>query len=230
MKKQIEKPVKNPIGSIRVIGNVTKILAKIISTVTFVAFCLTLLGGIVLCCLPQGTLRAEVTVSAKAVADTSEIAPWLADLVHVEGMEQTDTGRFHLRFIDTGLSLDGEQRSYSVTSRQFGGALICVAFSLLLFSAVFYFVSAFGKTLHTVDSPFCMECVSGLQKIAISALVWSFGCAVLNGISNAILKEAAVFLDMSVNSGSILFALALLGFAYVFRYGVTLQREADTTL
>jgi hypothetical protein len=93
-----------------------------------------------------------------------------------------------------------------------------------------YFARALFANIEREGTPFTDPNVKLLVIIGIVSLVQAFAVPIIAGIVINATGTEALFGDSSSSGASLIMALFVFALSLVFKYGVELQKEADTTL
>lgn len=92
-----------------------------------------------------------------------------------------------------------------------------------------YFCYSLFKNIKVKKTPFDKENSSYLTKIGVISLIQAFGVPLFMLIITASTKTSDVF-SSKVSGASLVLALFIFTLSLIFKYGSSLQEEADTTL
>jgi hypothetical protein len=95
-------------------------------------------------------------------------------------------------------------------------------------ATIILFARNLFKGIRDENTPFSSNSVHNLNLIGILSLVQALGLPIIMSIVIAATKTGASF--NAWNSSNIIFALFIFALSLVFKYGVYLQHESDTTL
>jgi len=93
-----------------------------------------------------------------------------------------------------------------------------------------YFARGLFANIEKEGTPFTDPNVKQLVNIGIISLVQAFAVPIIVGIVINATGTTALFGDSSSSGASLIMALFVFAMSLVFKYGVELQKEADTTL
>ena len=224
---------------INVIGRVCSIIASILMVLSCIATGALLIGGIVLVALPQDGVAADVTGTAKV-----EVYGQWVDAIPDKEIEEFN------RSIETGsadLSIAGNQAAKveregdaivitgtatesQFTLRRLGLALLVASLGAGALIYVYLMLSKLMKELAVCDSPFTDGVVKRMTGFAISLIPYALIKPTAMSIAGAMFASGDLEIGFNFDLGTVFAVLVIFLLIFIFKYGVSLQKEADETL
>lgn len=224
---------------INVIGRICRVIVTILMVLSCIGTGALLTAGIVLVALPQDGVAADVSGTAKIEV----YGKWI-DTVPDKDVEELN------RSIETGsadLSIAGNQAAKvekegdtitvtgTATEKQFtlrrlGLALLVTALGTGALIYVFLMLSKLMKELAVCDSPFTDGVVKRMTGFAISLIPYAVIKPTVASIAGALFAAGDFEIGLNFDLGTLFAALVIFLLITIFKYGASLQKEADETL
>ena len=212
----------NNLKKINIIGKVSKILLIIACVAISIAIVTSIIGGVAVLMLPDGSVKVKGEANAELIIDY-ETAPILKNAVKVDEFDYDMFG-FKLN-IDEKDSSDNEQIiSFDGSVEEIDMQDFRFVFALGLFTAALLtsglliaaiFATKFAAAIAVCQTPFEVNVIRRMKHFGFSLIPW----ALLNFINGSVALITAV-----------LVVLVVLLIAYIFSYGANLQQESDDTI
>lgn len=224
---------------INVIGRICRVIATILMVLSCIGTGALLVTGVVLVALPQDGVAADISGTARVEV----YGNW------IDAIPDKDIEEFN-RAIETGstdLSIAGNQAAQvaregdaiviagtaaekQFTLRRLGLALLAASLGTGALIYVFIMLAKLMKELAVCDSPFTDGVVKRMTGFAISLIPY----AVIQPTVSSIVASAFTANDFDIafnfDLGTLFAALIIFLLITIFKYGVSLQKEADETL
>ena len=229
------------IQKINGMGKVGGILILIAKILFGIALALSMIGTIVMICIPRDFIRLQGSTSGTVIINMDAV-----------GRELTDEERDN---INNGKTFDGDTFTYelnanqltldqfsaegntiqisstgtltdSVSLRDFGYVLV-ITIAMTLVSL--FFAGFLCKAFKECQSPFEETVIKKMRGFAYSLIPW----VILNSISESMtdsLLNGKLNVQVSLDITMLIIVLIILALVYIFQYGAMLQQESDETL
>lgn len=135
------------------------------------------------------------------------------------------TGKTRELYIDTNSNLKDYFTNHSITYYLVTGeciGLCLLAFIVIIFNILKYIEKLF-LNIHNEDTPFNMENVNSIRKIAILLIIAIIGPIIGGLIFQAILK---IDMNISIELMDVMLILIIFSLVYVFEYGYEIQVDS----
>ena len=224
---------------INVIGKVCRILATILMVLSCIAAGALLTCGVVLVALPQDGVSADVTGTARI-----EVYGGWIDSVSEEDIKEYNrtiedgttkleiAGNRAARVEKEGdaIVISAAATEGQFTLRRLGLALLVGALGAGALIYVFLMLSKLMKELSTCDSPFTDGVVKRMTGFAVSLIPYAVIKPTVTSIAGALFASGDLEIGLNFDLGTLFTALVVFLLITIFKYGVSLQKEADQTL
>jgi len=232
------------IQKINGMGKVGGILILIAKILFGIALALSMIGTIVMICIPRDFIRLQGSTSGTVIINMDAV-----------GRELTDEERDN---INNGKTFDGDTFTYelnanqltldqfsaegntiqisstgtltdSVSLRDFGYVLVTAVITIAMTLVSLFFAGFLCKAFKECQSPFEETVIKKMRGFAYSLIPW----VILNSISESMtdsLLNGKLNVQVSLDITMLIIVLIILALVYIFQYGAMLQQESDETL
>ena len=224
---------------INVKGKICRIISMILIVCLMIGAAASLTTSLVLIVMPQSGLQADVTGSAK-VEIYGDLIDKLPDGVIKNIAESIQKGSTKLKInsnevsgiteTEDGIVLDASGDISHLTFRRLGLSLLMVSLIAGLLIYVFIMLRRLMREFETCESPFSDRVVKAMTGFAISLIPYTVLKPALTKLATSFLTAGNVEVDFSLDLSMAFSALVIILLIFIFKYGASLQKEADETL
>ena len=224
---------------INVIGKVCRILATILLVFSCIGTGAMLLTGLVMVALPQDGVAADVTGTAQVVL----YGKWIADVPdeYIRESNKAIAEDSDLLTINGNAAAKVEKQGDTIvvsadagesqfTFRRLGLALLVGSLGTGTLIYVFIMLVKLMKELSVCESPFTDGVVRRMTGFAISLIPYAIVKPAAESIAGAFFTAGNYEIGLNLDLTTVFTALVIFLLIFIFKYGVSLQKEADETL
>lgn len=224
---------------INVIGKVCRILAAILLVLSCIGTGALLLTGIVMVALPQDGVAADVSgtavvevygkwienVSDEDVREANRAIADDSDLLTVNG---SAVARVEKQGDAIVVSASAGEKQF--TFRRLGLALLADSLATGTLIYVFVMLVKLMKELSVCESPFTDGVIRRMTGFAVSLIPYAVVKPAAEGVAGAFFAAGDFSVGLNLDLGAVFTALVVFLLIFIFKYGVSLQKEADEIL
>lgn len=228
------------IKRIHTMGKVGVILALITKILVSLLLALSVIGFIVVLCLPTNLCTVKIDGKADILVDLSAFGVNL-DEVSAQEIEDGVKENANISYAGNKFSVDNVNTEGSKLNigaeadltefnvKDCVWALAGAILNLILVLMSVIFASRLAKAFRSCVSPFEAEVIHRMKQFAYSLIPWAVISSVVNALESRIWMASSGF-HLDIDFGIIIVVLIILALAYIFQYGAILQKESDETL
>lgn len=231
---------ENAIRKINTMGKVGTIIALVTKILVSILLALSVIGFVVVLCLPSDLCTVKIDGRADVLVDLSSFGVNFDEIDQqemVDGIKQnTDISYSGNHFNVDDVTVDGSQFSIGANADlavfnlkdlawALAGAIVVLIF--LLISIIF--AGRLTKAFRGCRSPFEETVIHRMKQFAYALIPWAVISSIVEALESRIWIASGGF-SFSINISMIIVVLVILALAYIFQYGAVLQKESDETL
>lgn len=224
---------------INVIGKICRIISMVIIVLLMIGAAASLTTSLVLIVIPQDSLQVDVSGTAK-VEMYGDLINKLPEGAMESIAQSIQKGSMKINInsnsvskitqSDDGIVLDASGEVMHFTYRRLGLGLLMVSLIIGLLIYVFIMLRKLMREFEICDSPFSGGVVKAMTGFAISLIPYTVLKPMLTKLSGSFLTSGNINIDFSLDLSMAFSALVIILLIFIFKYGASLQKEADETL
>lgn len=229
------------INSMGKVGGILILIAKILCGI---ALALSIIGTIVMICIPRDFITLQGSTSGTVIINMDAIGRVLTD----EERDNINNGKtfgddtFTYGFSANKVTLDQfsaeddtirisstDTLTNSVSLRDLGYVLVTAVITIAMTLVSLFFAGFLCKAFKECQSPFEENVIKKMRGFAYSLIPW----VILNSTSRSMidsLLNGKLNVRISLDITMLIIVLIILALVYIFQYGAMLQQESDETL
>lgn len=232
------------VQKINSMGKVGGILILITKILCGIALALSIIGTIVMICIPRDFITLQGSTSGTVIINMDAIGRGLTD----EERDNINNGKtfgddtFTYGFSANKVTLDQfsaeddtirisstDTLTNSVSLRDLGYVMVTAVITIAMTLVSLFFAGFLCKAFKECQSPFEENVIKKMRGFAYSLIPW----VILNSTSRSMidsLLNGKLNVRISLDITMLIIVLIILALVYIFQYGAMLQQESDETL
>lgn len=223
------------------VGGTLILIAKILFGI---ALALSMIGTIVMICIPRDFIRLQGSTSGTVIINMDAVGRELTDEErdNINNGKTFDGDTFTYGFSANKVTLDQfsaeddtirisstDTLTNSISLRDLGYVLVTAVITIAMTLVSLFFAGFLCKAFKECQSPFEENVIKKMRGFAYSLIPW----VILNSTSRSMidsLLNGKLNVRISLDITMLIIVLIILALVYIFQYGAMLQQESDETL
>lgn len=224
---------------INVLGKICRIISMVLIVLLIIGASASLTASVVLMVIPQNSLQADVSGTAKVeiYGDMIDKMPEgtlknIAQSIQEGALNLTiNSNRVNgITQSDDSVVLDASGNIMHLTFRKIGVSLLFSSVTIGLLIYVFIMLRRLMRELEICNSPFDNNVIKAMTGFAISIIPYAVLKPTLSKLAGSLLTSGSFNINFTLDLSMVFTALVIILLIFIFKYGASLQKESDETL